>query len=479
MPTGVKRCGLYPRKSKAERGRASASVTEQEQIGRADCVEHGWTVADVYPDDGRSASRFATKTRDEWARLRDDVEAGQLDVVWLWEVDRGGREVEGWAGFLNLCRRRGALVHVHTHGRTYDARVYRDRRTLLEDGMDAEGESEKRSLATRRALAANAAGGKPHGRPTYGYQRRYEVDGSGKRRLVEQREHPEHAAVVRGIFRRLAKGDPINHVVADLNAAGVPAPRGGVWRSATVRVIAGNPAYVAERRHEGNVFRAGWPELVDQQTWTAVRSVLGDPARARFRPGRNKWLLSGVATCGVCGNPLMARLGSPGRRAAYGCDGRGCVGCPVEYLDEFVTAVVVARLARPDVYAELAARRADDTAVLAARDEAATLRARLEEFTDAAAAGRLSAAALARIEAKLLPQIRAATERAEREALPAPLRELVDPGEDVATRWAGLSVAARKDVLRLLFARIALDPANGRRGPDELPGRVRIEWQQS
>jgi len=163
MRAAVKRCGLYPRKSKDERtGRVSASVGEQEQTGRADCAEHGWEVADVYPDDARSASRFGKKTRDEWARLRSDVEAGRLDLVWLWESDRGGREVEDWAGFLNLCRRRGLLVYVHTHGRLYDPRVARDRRSLLEDGVDAEYESEKKSLSTRRALAANAANGKPH-----------------------------------------------------------------------------------------------------------------------------------------------------------------------------------------------------------------------------------------------------------------------------------------------------------------------------
>src|SRR6266536_816384 len=97
MRAAVKRCGLYPRKSKDERtGRVSASVSEQEQHGRADCAELGADVVDVYPDDGRSASRFAKKNRDEWARLCTDVEAGRLDVLWTWEVDRASREMAGW-----------------------------------------------------------------------------------------------------------------------------------------------------------------------------------------------------------------------------------------------------------------------------------------------------------------------------------------------------------------------------------------------
>lgn len=471
------RAALYPRKSKDERtGRASASVSEQESVGRQDCAELGADVVDVYPDDGRSASRFAPKVRDEWMRLRADVEAGRVDLVWLWEVDRGGREMEDWAGFLNLCRRRAVRIYVHTHGRLYDPQVARDRRSLLEDGVDAEYESEKKSLNVRRALSANAENGKPHGPTTYGYERMYELDSGGRRRLVEQRPHSDHSPVVQEIFRRLAKSDPLSQIVRSLNDSGTPSPKGGRWRSATVRVIARNPAYVAERRHAGNVYAAAWPALVDQATWAAVQSLLSDPARVKYRPGRNRWMLSMIARCGVCSERMGGRPEYRGRPAAYGCP-TGCVSIQVTWLDEFVSAVVIARLSRPDVYADLTARQADDSAVLAAREEAATLRARLDEFTDSAASGELSAASLAKIEAKLLPQIEAAQQRAEHHAIPGPLRELVDPTEDVAARWDSLSLAARKDVCRLLFERIAILPAKSRRSREALPDRLQIEWR--
>ena len=472
------RAALYPRKSKDERtGRVSASVGEQERVGREDCVGLGAQVVGVYPDDGRSASRFAAKSRDEWVRLRSDVDAGRVDLVWLWEVDRGGREVEDWAGFLNLCRRRRVRVYVHTHGRLYDPQVARDRRSLLEDGVDAEYESEKKSLNVRRALSANAADGKPHGPATYGYERVYTVDSGGRRRLVEQRPHPDHAPVVKEVFARLARSVPISHVTRWLNeSSGVPSPKGGQWRDATVRVIARNPAYIAERRHGGNVYAAAWPPLVDQATWSAVQTILSDPARAKFRPGRNRWELSNVAECGVCGGFLMGRPDSQGRRAAYQCPG-GCVSIQLRWLDEFVTGIVLRRLSRPDVYARLAARGADDSAVLAAREEAATLRVRLDEFTDAAISGDLSAASLAKIEAKLLPQIEAARQRAEQNAMPGPLRDLLDPAGDITGRWAHLPVAARKEVFRLLLARIAVQPANGQRDADALAGRVQIKWR--
>ena len=47
---------------------------------------------------GVSASRFATKTRDDFARLLADLESGAFaaDVLILWESSRGSRRVGEW-----------------------------------------------------------------------------------------------------------------------------------------------------------------------------------------------------------------------------------------------------------------------------------------------------------------------------------------------------------------------------------------------
>lgn len=485
------RAGLYPRKSKAERragngNGVSHSVTEQEARGRADAAEHHWTVVDVFPDDGKSASRFGTKVRDEWARLREVVDAGRLDLVWLWEVDRASRELDDWVPFLTLCRRRGVLVHVHTHHRTYDPRVARDRRALVEDGLDAEYDSEKKSLNIRRALQANAEGGRPHGPATYGYRRDYRLTGDGRRVLVAQRVDRKAAAIVREIFRRVAAAEPLVHVTRDLNDRRVPSPKDTGWKSATVRSIVRNPAYVGRRRHTprdgaGATYTATWPAIVDELTWQRAQRVLDDPARHRQRPGRVKWLLSSVIDCGKCGQGLVGRARYDGRGmpTIYTCP-KGCTAVNAPWLERFMVEVVVARLSRPDVYRRLA--RADDRAAQKAADELAVLTNQLQEHYDQAAhpdpEQRLSAAGLAAVEKRLMPQIEAARKRAEAAALPPPLRDLLDPGEDVRARWDALPVAARKDVVRtLLSARLLPAEKRGSHSEEQVADRVEITWK--
>src|SRR2546430_17717621 len=112
-------------------------------------------------------------------------------------------------GLLRRCREHSVLIHVITHGRTYDIGNARDWRTLAEDGVDSAYESEKTSVRLKRAMAANAARGRPHGVTLYGYERIYDQH---TRQLEVQRPDPRTSPVVREVFARGAGGDPLSRI---------------------------------------------------------------------------------------------------------------------------------------------------------------------------------------------------------------------------------------------------------------------------
>ena len=64
-------------------------MTEQESECRTECERRGWQVATVLCDNDRSATRFATKDRPEYERLRTTLQPG--DVLVTWEASRAGR----------------------------------------------------------------------------------------------------------------------------------------------------------------------------------------------------------------------------------------------------------------------------------------------------------------------------------------------------------------------------------------------------
>ena len=90
----ITQAAIYARVSQ-DRLKTARSVAEQEAECRAACEAQGWPVAAVYRDSDRSASRFATKPREQWERLVADLADGRFGVLVLWEPSRGTRELDG------------------------------------------------------------------------------------------------------------------------------------------------------------------------------------------------------------------------------------------------------------------------------------------------------------------------------------------------------------------------------------------------
>ncbi|MER7994919.1 MULTISPECIES: recombinase family protein [Micromonospora] len=435
---------IYARVSDDDKKRRR-SVGEQEQECRQDADDQSWTVARVFVDNDRSASRYARKQREEYVKLLDYLAAEHVDVLILWESSRGGRELEGWAGLLNLCRRHQVRIHVVTHRRTYDLENPRDWRTLAEDGVDSAYESEKTRERILRSVRAKAASGKPHGKLLYGYRRTYDDRGN----FIAQVIHEEQAEVIREAARRVASGEPCRSIALDFNRRGIPTPRTGEkgWQLSQIGRMLQNPGYIGKRVHLGKIVGdADWPPLLDAETYAVCRSILTDPRRKTQRDTAVRHLLSGPALCDVCGSRLRVQK----NRTHYGyvCAAQFCVSVKTTVLEQFVVAVLMARLARPDALDLLNPER-EAGSRQRAEDEAKRKRARLEEWYEAAARDEISPAGLASIERTLLAEIEDAERRAEHVDVPPLLRDLVGPG--VEQRWERLTIGQQREVVTLLL----------------------------
>lgn len=445
------RAAVYGRQS---RGKAK-SILEQLTAGQTVIAEEGWVDAGSYSD-GSSASRSARKERDDWQRVLDDIRDKQFDVLILWESSRGDRTPETWFAFLSLCRNNGVRIHVITHERTYDLARARDWKTLAEEGVANAYETELLSVRVRRGHAGAAAAGRPsHGRTPYGYRRVYDP-ATGE--LVGQEPDPERAAIVREIVEKAAKGVPILAIVRDLNERGVPTLNAKEWYPMRVRDIATNPAYIGTRVYNGRQYPGDWPPIVDPVVFWEAQRVLTDPARVTTRPGRQKHLLSYLATT-PCGGEVCAA------RGRYRCFKDGCVTVLQAPVDDLVTQMIWGRLERKDAYTALRQKGAEsDREVIAAQREIAELEGKLNEWRMSAARHETSPASLAVIEADLTRQIRAAERRAEHASIPPELRPFLEPGVDVRVRWDAAPLPARRQVIRAL-AEVVIGPASatGRR----------------
>ncbi len=462
-----------------ERGR---SVAEQEAECRTVCGRNGWDVVAVFSDNDRSASRYATKDRPEYRKLIKFVESGGADVLVTWEASRAQRDMDAYLRLRDLCERRSVLLSYS--GRTYDMTESTDRFSTGLDALLAERESEETRKRVLRAVRANADSGRPHGKLLYGYRREYDP---ATRELIGQVPDEDDtvdeagtvvrratAPVVREAARRVLAGETPYAVAQDLNSRGIPTPRGADrgWDLTQVKRLCINPGYAGKRTHQGRVIGdASWPPILDESTHLALVARLGDPRRRTQRDSAVRHLLSGVAVCGVCGGRV--RVQKNRGFLAYLCVDGFHVSRRVTDTDNFVTEVVLARLERPDLADAFTDTADAETA--AALAEAREKRARLDGFYDAAAAGELTPAALARIEARLLPEIEAADGRA-RAAVTSPLVAEV-AGSQARDRWVKLTLPQRREIVSTLMT-VRIMPTI--RGSQVFrPESIEIEWRKS
>jgi DNA invertase Pin-like site-specific DNA recombinase len=448
------RAALYQRVSDKDQ-----SIERQNNENRETAARHGWQASE-YADPGLSASRFASAkggaNRQGYRRLLADIGAGLIDVLVLWESSRGNRELEGWAGLLNACRRHGVLIHITQQDHTFSPAVARDWKSLAEDGIDSVYESEKLSMRIKSGKDAGTAAGRPQGSIAYGLRRIWDPE---KRRhgWLRDEPHPDTGPVVARIIREVGKGTGYRQIALALDADGIPAPRGaGRWTATTISRMAGNPVY-ADRG------------LVTQAESVAARARLSDTKRLGERPRMQRFRYSRVITCGVCGG--LARGANVRGNDRYACI-LGHASMSAAAVDEFIDGVATGYLATRA--AELFTRGDDDLAARY-RAEAAGHRQKIAEATGSYNRDAIGIGELEDIRAYRLPKAQAAEKRAADAQMPSALAGLPDDDRTVvARRWDALTLPARKAAVRVIMPGLVLRPGRG------LPVQERvIPWPQA
>lgn len=449
-----RRAAVYVRQSLDQTGER-LGVQRQRKACQSKADAMGWTVVGTYEDNSTSAS--SGKVRPEYQRLLDDLESGRADAVVVWDLDRLHRRPVELEHFLDVADRRGvALASV---GGDVDLATDNGRLYARIKGAVARSEVERKSARQKAANDQRAEAGRPPaGRRAFGYTQ----DGMS---VVE------HEAVeVRRAAETLLAGGTLRRIVADMNGRGVTTSLGGQWHATELRRLLANPRYAGQRVHRGEVVGPGaWPAILDMDSWRAVRGILTDPARHKAgRPER--YLLSGVAQCAVCGGRIQGAKEPRGR--TYLCHTRRHVVRRAEQVDAMVAALVVGRLTRPDARRIFTRADSRDEA-RALREEEATLRQRLDGLADAYSEGDIDRVQLRTGSERLRTRLASVTGALAALTVTPVVADLLR-SEDVAAAWDALDLDRQRAVVRTLLTITLHSPGRGARTFD--PETVEVTW---
>lgn len=353
------RAAIYCRISLARLG-DTVKVDEQELVCRRLASARGWTVHPdhVYVDNSVSAWRHTVR-RKGWEAMLDAIKRGDIDAIVVYHGDRLIRQPWDLEILLRLAQS-GTLLASPTGDR--DLSNPDDQFVLrIEAAMACrEVENTARRLRSKYDRLAEQGIARLGGRGGRAYG--FEPDGLRVRDI--------DAVIIREVAGRVLAGEPMGAIVRDLNQRQVTTVTGAPWTHGSLKKVLTKPRMAGLLAHNGTIVGpAAWPAILDRETWEAVCSVLARKAAAYdYASNARRYLLSGIAVCGPCEQPLAARQHSKGRQLlGYGCVTPGCrkTHRAMHHLDEYVIGATLALLGDERVRARMQPVAADTTALVA------------------------------------------------------------------------------------------------------------------
>jgi site-specific DNA recombinase len=466
------RAAIYCRISSDREG-LELGVERQQEDCRDLAVRHGLTVVEVFVDNDVSASTKARKERPEYRRMLADAREGRFDTIVAYTTSRLTRKPRENEDLIELAESHG-ISYQYVRSPAVDLNTAAGRRYARWSAANDAGEAEETAERVARAKLQAATQGKFRGgRRPFGF----EPDG------VTLRE--AEAAEIRHATEQALAGVSLAGIARDLNARRVATSTGKAWTGREVgRLLARARNAGLVERHGEILGPAQWPAIVDEGTWRAVRAMLADPGRLTTPGPTRRWLLSGIAKCGVCGSGVLVtstRNRAGGRWPVYTCRPGRHVARACEQVDALVNDLVVARLSRPDAVDLLAVDAGVDVGEL--HRTAAGLRARLDELAGLFARGVVDARQLERGTTDLRAQLETVEGQLAAAASKSVFHGVVDV-DDVGEVWAGLSLERRRAVVSALVEVTILKARRGRTpgwrpgAPYWDPESVRVEWRR-
>ena len=291
------RCAIYTRKSTdegLEQAFNSLDAQREACVAFIQSQKHeGWTVSPTLYDDGGFSG--GTLDRPALQRLMADIEAGQIDVIVVYKVDRLTRALSDFAKLVEIFDRRSVSFVSITQ--QFNTTTSMGRLTLNVLLSFAQFEREVIGERVRDKIAASKKKGMwMGGMPPLGY------DVEDRKLVVNQDE----ARTVAGIYRRYLALKSVHALKDALTGAGVRSKRrirpdgtvyGGQRLSrGALYLMLQNRIYRGEITHKGKSYRGEHPAIIEQPLWGEVQATLAQNRIERATGARAKHpsLLAGL-----------------------------------------------------------------------------------------------------------------------------------------------------------------------------------------
>ena len=335
------RCAIYTRKSTDEGLEKDFNTLDaQREAGEAYVASQkheGWVcLPDRYDDGGFTGGNME---RPALRRLLGDVEAGRIDCIVVYKVDRLSRSLLDFARIVGTLEQHAVTFVSVTQ--QFNTTSSMGRLTLNILLSFAQFEREIISERTRDKIAAAKRRGKwSGGRPVLGY----DLHPHGGRLVVNKDE----AAQVKTIFGLYLDHESLMPVLKEITTRGWHNKR---WITKKAREVGGRPfdknslyklltnvLYTGKMTYKDEVHEGEHEAIIGIDTFNRVQRILKRNGASGGKHVKNRFgaLLKGIIRCECCGYAMVPTLTTKNKTKRYryyvcsGAQKRGWDTCPTK-----------------------------------------------------------------------------------------------------------------------------------------------------
>lgn len=269
------------------------SIQAQTERLQAYCKAKGWGIFHVYTDAGFSGSNMQ---RPALSQLLEDVEAGRVDCVLVYKLDRLSRSQKDTLHMIeDIFLANGCDFVSMSENFDTSTPLGRAMIGILSVFAQLEREQIRERMTMGRTERAKSGLWQGGGWIPIGYDY---VDG----RLVP---NPIRAAAVRDIYDLFLSGTPITSIKLTVNKKYALN-----LSDTTVHSVLSHRLYVGDIVWMGNIYKGQHEPLVDMVTFSRAQKLLHSRARiaaSKPDPFKPRTLLGGLLFCENCGARYLAK----------------------------------------------------------------------------------------------------------------------------------------------------------------------------
>ena len=299
------RCAIYTRKSTEEGLEQDFNSLDAQRESAENYIasqkSQGWVCLPDYYDDGGFTG--GNMDRPAVKRILYDIDAGKIDCVMVYKVDRLSRSLMDFAKILERFENKNVSFVSVTQ--QFNTTTSMGRLTLNILLSFAQFEREVISERTRDKIAMARKRGKyTGGRPVLGY----DIVPEGGKIIINETE----AQQVRTIFGLYLKHGSMLPVVEQLDCLGWQTKtwvtrkgkvhQGHIFNKNSVHSLLTNPLYIGLVRYDGQNYDGEHDAIITAEVFDEVQRILAENRRmpSPARIGKYGGLLKGILRCKAC-----------------------------------------------------------------------------------------------------------------------------------------------------------------------------------